>query len=288
LGRAMRILEGTAGATKRILALKFRLHAAKERSVDRSFARQLFETDCGLVGCEGSRKAVLRSGVIEMKQVGGALEQIGGEVAGLVIDPAGRVDQRNFLPQGIYFHGAETVQHLLDLIQTTFRKQKKEIVIADACGNVGAAACLFQVAGELLKRRVHGGLAVSCADMGELVHMNSGEAQGRVLAACPSDLSSEMLLEGVTRAQAGDGIDAGPLRKLLGQRLRVEKLSREMFSQPAEGPLAINQPGIENKQQTERGPARLIRADFVEMIRITKERANRGEQKSYRRKCCDG
>src|SRR4029077_15198297 len=105
---------------------------------------------------------------------------------------------------------------------------------------------------------------------------------------CPSDLSSEMLLEGVTRAQAGDGIDAGPFRKLLRQRLRVEKLSREMFSQPAKGPLAIDQPGVENKQQTERGPARLIRANFVEMIRITKERANRGEQKSNRRECCDG
>src|SRR5208282_970313 len=67
-------------------------------------------------------------------------------------------------------------------------------------------------------------------------------------------------------------------RRLRWHRLGIERLLRGSFAQAAERPLAIDQPRIEYENQTERGPARLIGADFVKIIRVAKERMNRGEQ----------
>src|SRR6185437_6076261 len=106
-------------------------------------------------------------------------------------------------------------------------------------------------------------------ELRKLVHMNRGKAQRCVLTARASDFFSEMLLESKSRVQTRDRIKARRLHKLLWETLRVERLLRELFSKTAEGPLAINQPNVEHEKQTQRGPARLIRADFVKMIRMT-------------------
>jgi hypothetical protein len=42
-----------------------------------------------LVGRESCRKALLGGGVVEVKEFRGPLEQIGGQVTGLIVDPAG-------------------------------------------------------------------------------------------------------------------------------------------------------------------------------------------------------
>jgi hypothetical protein len=93
-----------------------------------------------------------------------------------------------------------------------------------------------------------------------------------------------MLLESKSRVQARDRIKAGRFHKLLRESFRVEGLPRELFSKTAEGPLPINKPNVENKKQAEGGPARLVRADFVKMIRMPKERADRRQQKRDCRK----
>jgi hypothetical protein len=57
-----------------------------------------------------------------MKKFRSPLEQIGGEIAGLIVNPAGGEIERNFLARGADFDGAEPVQNLFDLVYTAFGK----------------------------------------------------------------------------------------------------------------------------------------------------------------------
>lgn len=88
---ALGILVGTVGATKRILSLRLRMDAGKDRGASRGLATTLFETDRRLVRRQRCRETVVGGGVVKMQQVGGALKQSGREVARLVINPAGSV-----------------------------------------------------------------------------------------------------------------------------------------------------------------------------------------------------
>src|SRR5579864_7195812 len=104
---------------------------------------------------ERRRKAVLRGGIIKMQQVRSPLEQIGGQIAGLIVHPASREVERYPLPRRTYFNRTETVQNLLNLVHVTLRQQQQKIVVAQPGGNVRSAACLFQTPAEFLDRRVH-------------------------------------------------------------------------------------------------------------------------------------
>jgi len=53
--------------------------------------------DAALVRGESRRKTVLGGGVVEMKKFSGPLEQISGQFAGLIVNPAGREVKRNSL-----------------------------------------------------------------------------------------------------------------------------------------------------------------------------------------------
>lgn len=171
-----------------------------------------------LVRREGRRKAVVGGRVVKMQKIRGALEQIGGQISRLVVNPSGGEVERNFLARGAHFDGTEAVQNLLDFVRATFRKQQKEIVVAESRGNVRAAAGLFQAAAEFLERGVHRGLTVSHAEMRELIHMNSGDAQRGVLATRSSHFFSEMLLERRSRVQTRHWIECNRFQYLLGNR----------------------------------------------------------------------
>src|ERR1700675_16359 len=92
-----------------------------------------------------------------------------------------------------------------------------------------------------------------------------------------------MLLERRSRIQPRERVEPRRFRKLLRNGLPVYRLLRRVSSQTAERPLAIDQPSVENENQAERGPARLIGANLVKRIRVAKEGMNRGEQKGDRR-----
>jgi len=79
------------------------------------------------------------------------------------------------------------------------------------------------------ERRVEGGLAVTRAEMRELIHVNGREAQRRVLPPRSSHFFSKMLLERRARIQAGDGIEPGCFRKLLRHSLCIERPFRGLF-----------------------------------------------------------
>lgn len=230
-----------------------------------------------LVRRESCRKAFLRSGVIEMKQLSGALEQIGGQVAGLIVNPARSEVERDFLARGAYFDGAETIQNLFNFVYATFWKQQKKVVVAEPRGNVRAAARFFQAAAEFLERGVYRRLTVSRAEVRELIHVDGGETQRRVLAPRASYFFSEMLLERRARVQARHRVKANRFQYLLWDSWRIYCQACELPSQTPKRPLPIDQPAIENENQTQCRPARLIGSDFVKIIRMPKEGMNRGK-----------
>src|ERR1700722_4293559 len=96
-----------------------------------------------------------------------------------------------------------------------------------------------------------------------------------------------MLLESRSCVQARYWIQANRFQYLLGSSWRIDRQPRGLSSQTAERPLAIDQPGIKQENQTERGPARLIGTDFVKIIRVLKERMNRGQHEGHCREYRD-
>src|SRR5580704_3023872 len=101
--------------------------------------------------------------------------------------------------------------------------------------------------------------------MRELVHVNGGEAQSRVLAPCASHFLPQMLLERRARVQARDWVKSNRFQDLLWNSWRVHRQSRGLPSQTAERPLSIDEPSVEDENQTKRGPARLIGTNFVKI-----------------------
>src|SRR5580700_11229352 len=96
-----------------------------------------------------------------------------------------------------------------------------------------------------------------------------------------------MLLERRSRIQARDRVESGRFRKLLWNGLPVYRLLRRCSSETAERPLAIDQPSVENENQAQRSPARLIGANLVKVICVAKKGMNRGEHKGHSRECGD-
>ena len=75
--------------------------------------------------------------------------------------------------------------------------------------------------------------------------------------------------------QAGDGIDAGRIRNLIGVRAGVG--CDQLLALAAEGPLAVEHPAIENQQEAQGSPASLIGGGLVKMLAVAEERRERGE-----------
>lgn len=100
----------------------------------------------------------VRRGIVKMKKFSSPLEQISGQIAGLVVYPAGSKIERNSFARCADFDGAKAIQNLFDLIQSTLRQQKEEIVVAEPRGNVRAAAGFF-------RRRASSLSAASTADL---------------------------------------------------------------------------------------------------------------------------
>ncbi len=69
--------------------------------------------------------------------------------------------------------------------------------------------------------------------------MNGGDTERGVFAAGTPYFFAEMLLDGYSRVQAGDGIESGRIRKP-GFPFRKGILSGEFFSAATKGPLPVD------------------------------------------------
>src|SRR5258707_15504598 len=66
--------------------------------------------------------------------------------------------------------------------------------------------------------------------------------------------------------------------------LRRGILRSEVFPAPPERPLPVHQPSIKNHHESRRAPLRLIGSNFVEVIGVTKEKGEEGQNQRRRGK----
>src|SRR5580658_10666076 len=85
---------------------------------------QTYLREAKLVRCKGCGKTVVGGSVIKMKKFGRPLKQIGGQSAGLIIDPPSSEVERNSLARSAHFNSAEAVQNLFDLVHAAFGQQE--------------------------------------------------------------------------------------------------------------------------------------------------------------------
>ncbi len=155
-----------------------------------------------------------------MQELRGPLEQIRGQVAGLIVHPTGRVSNVD-LPSGAgNFDDADAVQDHLDFGQVAFRQHQKEIIVSQPRREIRAAAGSLQAAGKLLQGRVHRREAVALIHFRKIVKMNGSQAERGILAPRAGNLFSKLLLDKTARMQSRDGIDAGRIGILCGGRVR--------------------------------------------------------------------
>ena len=113
---------------------------------------------------------------VEVKELRGALEQIRGQVAGLIIHPSCGVSKVHLAAGTGHFESANTVQDCLDFTQVAFRQHQQEIVAGQAGRKIGAAARLLQTPRKFFQSRVQCRLVIALIDLGKLVQMNGGQA----------------------------------------------------------------------------------------------------------------
>src|SRR5713226_985014 len=209
---------------------------------------------------------------VEVEELGGALEQIAGHIAGLIVhkpcgvgnvDPAARAD---------HFERADPVQYRFHFAQVAFGQHQQEIVFGKASREIGASTGLLQTPGKLFQSRVRCRQAVALGDLGKLVQMDGGQAQRRILPPRAPDLFAELLLNENPRVQARDRIDPGRIEDLAGLCLRLRVFTAQPLSPSAEEPFTVKHPAIEKQKQAQCGPASLLGTHFVEMLVMPEQR----------------
>jgi hypothetical protein len=232
-----------------------------------------------LMGSEGGGEAFFGGVFVEVEELGGALEQIGGEIAGLIVDKAGGVGESDFATGAGHFKRAKAVEDGLDFAEIAFGKHEQEILVGESSGKIGAAAGFFHAAGKFLQSSVHGRQAVALVEIGKFIQMNGGETERGVLAARAGDFFAELLLDEGAVVQAGGGIDARRVGELAS--VRGEVLPGQLFALAAEGPLAVEHPAIEKKKKAEGSPTSLIGSGFVKVFSVAEQCGEQGERKSH-------
>ena len=96
---------------------------------------------------EGGGETFFSGVFVEVEEIGGALEQIGGKIAGLIVDEASSVGESDLAARAGHFESTEAVEDGLDLAEVAFGEDEKEIVGGEAGGKIGAAAGFLQAAG---------------------------------------------------------------------------------------------------------------------------------------------
>src|SRR5260370_25963029 len=101
----------------------------------------------------------------------GACQHFLRPLAHFVLLPSGGEGDGNLLALPVYFQGAETSQHELQLWQRALRKEDEELVATQAHGQVSAADDLIQKGGKFLQYLVTGGMAEGVVDLLETVQV---------------------------------------------------------------------------------------------------------------------
>ena len=242
----------------------------------------------GLMGSQRGGKTFIGGVFVEMEELRGALEQIAGQIAGLIVHPPGRVDEIDFAAGTNHLEGAKPVQDRFDLAQVAFGQHQQEIVFGKAGREIGAATGLLQTPGELFQSRIRCRQAVPFGGLGEIVQVDGSQAQRRILAPRARDLFAELLFDESPRVQARHRIDAGRIENLTGLlRVRVRIFTAQPLSPAAEEPFTIKHPAIEKQKQAQNGPASLIGTHFVKMLVMPEQGRKRGEHEGHCRKCGD-
>src|SRR6266436_8473331 len=230
----------------------------------------------GLMRSQRGGKTFVGGIFVEVQELCGALEQIAGHIAGLVVHNPGGVGNVNPAARADHFERANPVQDRFDFAQIALGQHQQEIVLSKACGEIGAATGLFHAPGELFQSRVRCRQAMAFGDLGKFVQMDGGQAQRRILPPRARNFFAELLLDESPRAQAGDRIDSGRIENLAGLRVHEVGLSAQSLSPPAEEPFTIKHPAVEQQKQAQDGPASLLGAHFVEMLMMPEQGRERG------------
>src|ERR1700730_2111792 len=93
-----------------------REHPSAQPSVA-NLAREILKD---LAGSQGGGERIFSGVFVEVKNLRCAFQQVRGEFARLVVDPAGRVRQSNFLARGDDFKGTDAVQNEFYLAKRAF------------------------------------------------------------------------------------------------------------------------------------------------------------------------
>jgi hypothetical protein len=223
---------------------------------------------------EGRRETVVGSGLVEMKDLRSAFQQVRGHIAGLIVHPSGRAREA-YLPPGTgHFQRTEPVQDYLDFSQTTLGQHQQEIVAGQPRGKIRPATRLSQTPGKLFQGQVGCGRTVELVDLLEVIKMNRGEAQRAILALGAYNLFPKLLFDEGPVVKSGGGVHARWIGELGGIRFGTCAIPEELLSHSSKNPLTKNEPAIEQKQQAHDSPTGLIGSNFVKMFAVAEESLN--------------
>src|SRR6266852_6757299 len=238
----------------------------------------------GLMRGQRRRKTFVGGVFVEVQELRGALEQIAGHIAGLIVHNPGGVGNVDPAARADHFERANPVQDRFHFAQVAFRQHQQEIVLGKACGEIGAATGLFHAPGELFQSRVRCRQAMAFGDLGKFVQMDGGQAQRRILPPRARNLFAELLLDESPRMQARDRIDSGRIENLAGLRVHEVGLSAQAPLPAPEKPFTVQHPAVEQQKQAQDGPASLLGTHFVEMFAMPEQGRKRGKYEGHRRK----
>src|SRR5213594_103536 len=169
--------------------------AASAEQSRRTIAKFRLGESAGLMGSNRRGKTFIGGVFVEVQELRGALEQIAGQIAGLIVHPPGGVDEIDFAAGTNLFEGTEPVQDRFDLAQVAFGQHQQKIVFGKAGREIGAATGLLQAPGELFQSRIRCRQAVPFGGLGEIVQVDGSQAQRRILPPRARDLFAELLLD---------------------------------------------------------------------------------------------
>jgi len=84
------------------------------------------------MGGEGGGETFFGGVFVEVEEIGGTFEQIGGEIAGLIVDKARGVGKSDLAAGAGHLERAEAVDDGLDFAEVAFRENEQEIVRGEA------------------------------------------------------------------------------------------------------------------------------------------------------------
>lgn len=219
-----------------------------------------------------------------------ALQKFLGCLAGLVVGPATRKMEADFVAGEVEFQALEPAENMANLFGAALREDSHEFIAAQADGKVGTANGALQAIGETLQQGITGSVAVIVIDQFESVHVHEEDGEWPGVALGAADFLREALLAGTAIVKSGELIESREFVDFGSQRFHLRErlnLVGHLMMQTHDLRLLINQIHTEDQNKTDESAHGLIQEKRIGALFVVehsgegKRRHSESEQQNH-------